>query len=141
MIELNYPLFDGEKVWEAASVTVENGVITGVTALSAGEVDTGYFLMPGLIDAHTHVSASEQIAAMLRSGITATCDVSASAEMIRSSGKLNIVSSAGMAMGFVVKGKSYVEKAVAGGAKYIKVICLKKYHRKTGIAVHRRYRP
>ena len=121
-IELNYPVFDGEKVWENATVVIENGIITEVTALNESTVDSRYFLMPGLIDAHTHMGTMEQVDTMLKYGITATCDVSASTELIDASNQLTIHSSAGMAMGMVLNGKSYVDKAVKCGAKYIKVL-------------------
>ena len=121
-VVLNYPVFDGEKVWAYASVVIENGVITEVTALDESTADSRYFLMPGLIDAHTHMGTHEQVETMLKYGITATCDVSAPQNLVAASDRLIIHSSAGMAMGMVLSGKSYVEKAVESGAKYIKVL-------------------
>lgn len=121
MPELKYPLFDGEKVWEGATVTVENGIITAVTACDPAQGKEG-FLMPGLIDGHTHMGTTAHVEAMLRRGITATCDVSASRELVEASKQLEIVSSAGMAMGMVLNPKGYVEKAAANGARYIKVL-------------------
>lgn len=41
------------------------------------------FLMPGLIDAHTHMGEKEQIRKMLKNGITATCDVSAPSDLVQ----------------------------------------------------------
>jgi len=76
---LNYPVFDGVRVWENASVVIENGIISEETVLGEGTADNRYFLMPGLIDAHTHIGTQEQIDTMLKYGITATCDVGASA--------------------------------------------------------------
>lgn len=121
MIELKYPLFDGEKIWEGAAVTIENGIITSVTVCDPEECGDG-FLMPGLIDAHTHMGTMAQVESMLRSGITATCDVSASRELVASSKQLEIVSSAGMAIGMVMNPKGFVEKCAANGARYIKVL-------------------
>lgn len=121
MLKLKYPLFDGEKVWEGAAVTVENGLITSVTACDPAQCGEG-FLMPGLIDAHTHIWTDAQVEALLRSGITTTCDVSASKVQVESSKQLEIVSSAGMAMGMVMNPKGYVEKAAANGARYFKVL-------------------
>ena len=121
MLELKYPLFDGEKVWEGAAVTVDNGIITSVTARDSSECCEG-FLMPGLIDAHTHMGSNAHVDAMLRNGITATCDVSAFRELVESSKQLEIISSAGMAMGMVMNSKGFVERAVANGARYIKVL-------------------
>lgn len=121
MIKLNYPLFDGEKVWDGAAVTVEDGIITSVQECDPAECGEG-FLMPGLIDAHTHMGNMHHVEAMLRSGITATCDVCAPDELIESSKQLDIISSGGMAMGVVMSPSGYVEKAVSNGAKYIKVL-------------------
>lgn len=121
MLELKYPLFDGEKVWEGAAVTIENGIVTSIQECKPVQCDEG-FLMPGLIDAHTHMGTADHINAMLKNGITATCDVSASADLIEASKQLEIVSSAGMAMGMVINSGGYVEKAAANGARYIKVL-------------------
>lgn len=118
-VTLNYPLFDGEKIIENASVDVENGIITSVA--EAESVDSRYLLMPGLIDAHTHMSTEEQIERMLKNGITATCDVSAPYSLIATSRQLTIVPSAGMTMG-TLNGRGYVNKAIESGAKYIKVL-------------------
>lgn len=116
---LNYPLFDGEKITENASVTIENGIITAVS--EAESTSKNCLLMPGLIDAHTHMTSEEQIRTMLKSGVTATCDVCAPASLIEGSKRLTIVSSAGMAIG-ALSGKSYVNKAIENGARYIKVL-------------------
>lgn len=116
---LNYPLFDGEKVIEKACVVIENGIITAVEETET--VASNYFLVPGLIDAHTHMSTREHIKAMLENGVTATCDVSASATLIENAKPFTIISSAGMTMG-TLNGKAYVKKTVEGGAKYIKVM-------------------
>lgn len=121
MVKLSYPLFDGERVWEGATVTVEKGLITAVEECSPAACGEG-FLMPGLIDAHVHMEAEIHVEAMLRSGITAVCDVSASRALIEASKQLEIISSAGMAMGIVMNPKGYVEQAAANGAKYIKVL-------------------
>lgn len=118
-ITLNYPLFDGRRVIENASVVIENGVIASVSR--AESVDGRYFLMPGLMDAHTHMSTEEQVERMLKNGITATCDVAAPSSLVASSKQLTIVSSAGMTMG-TLNGRGYVKKAVGNGARYIKVL-------------------
>lgn len=118
---LNYPLFDGEKIIENASVTIKDGIITSVTECENTESD--YFLISGFIDAHTHINNSTQIDTMLNNGITAACDVAASASLIESCINFSFVSSAGMTMG-TLNGKSYVKKAIENGAKYIKVLLM-----------------
>ena len=124
MPELKYPLFDGERVREGAAVSVENGVITAVRECDPAACGAG-FLLPALIDSHVHIKASAQIEAMLRSGIAAVCDVSAtSGELAATSPHLTIVRSTRMAMGVVLDPRGYVEKAAASGAQYIKVLLL-----------------
>lgn len=118
-VTLNYPLFDGEKILENASVTIENGIITAVTG-SEG-VDSRCLLMPGLIDAHTHMTNEHQVSEMRKTGVVATCDVCAPSELVANSKGLTIISSAGMTIG-TLNGKGYVKKAIENGAKYIKVL-------------------
>lgn len=121
MPELCYPMFDGERVWNGAAVTTENGIITSVRECDPAMCGDG-FLMPGLTDAHTHINTSADINAMLDAGITTVCDVSASKSLVEASQQLDIVSSGGMAMGLVLNAGGYVEQAVANGARYIKVL-------------------
>lgn len=118
---LNYPLFDGEKVVEDAAVIIEDGKIAQIKQSEA--VDRSCFLMPGLIDAHTHMENMQQIDLMLKNGVTGTCDVAAPASLIRDSKQFLIVPSAGMTMG-TLNGKAYVKKAIADGAAYIKVLLM-----------------
>lgn len=118
---LSYPIFDGRKVIENASVVIRDGMIADVN--EAENADSHYFLMPGLIDAHTHMCTEEQVRAMLGSGVAATCDVSASASLVEKAKPFAIISSAGMTMG-TLNGKSYVKKAVGDGARYIKVLLM-----------------
>ncbi len=118
-VSLNYPLFNGEKIIENAAVTIENGIITDISEAEGRNGD--YLLMPGLIDAHTHMTGAYQVSDMLGSGVVATCDVSAPRELIENAQGLRIISSAGMTMG-TLSGKGYVKKSIEGGARYIKVL-------------------
>ena len=118
---LNYPLFDGEKIMESASVIVENGII--MIKNKNVSTDSDYLLMPGLIDAHTHLGTKEQVRAMLQSGVAAACDVAAPDSLIKSANPFTIISSAGMTMG-TLSGKSYVNNAIKNGARYIKVLLM-----------------
>ena len=114
------PVFDGEKMWEMATVTVENGVITEISP--GGENgEEGLFLMPGLIDGHVHISEKPQMDMLLKRGVTTACDVSAPAEIRNSGHKLNIVSSCIMAKGDVEDGSAHVEKAIGIDADFIKL--------------------
>ena len=114
-------VFDGEKVWENADITVENGVITEFVAESTNPKTTDCFIMPGLIDGHVHISDESQLKMFTDCGITTVCDVSVPKEIRDKSDKLNIHSSYIMATGDTEDGKAHVEKAVAIGADYIKL--------------------
>lgn len=118
---LNYPIFDGQKVIENARVEVKNGKIS---AINEGiNTNTDCLLTPGLIDAHTHINAKKQTEILIKNGVTAACDVSASPSLISAAKPFTIVSSAGMTMG-TLNGKAYVNKAVRQGAAYIKVLLM-----------------
>ncbi len=117
---LNYPLFDGERVIENASVVIKNGVITALGSSKRADAD-GLFMLPGLIDAHTHINTAAQAEAMLKCGITAACDISAPASLIERSKHFTFVSSAGMTMG-TLNGRAYARHAIACGAAYVKVM-------------------
>ena len=118
---LNYPFFDGEKVVENSAIVIDNGIITEI--LETQDVDSDYFIMPGLIDAHTHMNTKEQIETMLKNGVTGTCDVAATEFLVQNAKQFKIVSSFGMTMG-TLNGKSYVKKAIDAGAGYIKVLLM-----------------
>lgn len=120
---LNYPLYDGKKLIENASVVIEDGVITQITEMEGKCVNSDFLLMPGFIDAHTHISTQEQIEIMLKNGVIGTCDVAASETLVKNAKDFTIVSSFGMTMG-TLNGKSYVKKAMDAGAKYIKVLLM-----------------
>ncbi len=118
-VTLNYPLFDGHKIYENACVVIENGIIKSVAQTEKS--DSKYFLMPGLIDAHSHIDNRAQVEQMLKNGIAGTCDVSSDKVFAESLKQFEIVRSAGICMGTLC-GKSYVKNAIKNGAKYIKVL-------------------
>ncbi len=76
----NVRLFDGERQHDNAVVTIEGRTVTGVDtgAGSPGTVDVdgrGGLLMPGLIDAHVHVTAPEDPQQLAAHGITTALDM------------------------------------------------------------------
>lgn len=80
-------LFDGEKVTENASITVANGKILAVNDNSTVPKEAqviegqGKTLLPGLIDAHTHVVEKGQLAQTLVFGVTTELDMFMSHEL------------------------------------------------------------
>lgn len=121
-VTLNYPVFDGTRVWEQGSVVIENGIISEKTTLSEGEPDSNYLLMPGLIDAHTHISKQGQMELMVASGVTTTCDVAITPELQDSFDFLNVCTARSGAFVSVASGQAFVESMIAQGAEYIKVV-------------------
>ena len=77
----NARIFDGSSVIEATDLLIENGLISSVgRALEAPEdaivVDAdGAFLMPGLIDSHTHTFDSSMLTQSLAFGVTTDLDM------------------------------------------------------------------
>ena len=120
-VSIECTLFDGEAVQGNAVVTLENGKITNI-AYGEGDGSDDYFIMPGLIDAHCHVSKDSQVEDMLKNGVTAVCDAAASQELIDSSESLYIWSSHTTVMPGITYGRATAESEIAGGAKYIKVM-------------------
>lgn len=119
---LCYPLFDGERVYEAATVVIENGRISAVKPGTAGEKGGDGFLMPGLMDGHTHLIGKKPMDRLLGSGVTTTCAVGVPETVARQSDYLKIHTSRTMALGNVADGKAYVLEELRSGADYIKVI-------------------
>lgn len=118
---INCILFDGVNLIKNTTISIENGRIISIEK-NLQNNNTVNFIMPCLVDAHTHMTSIEQAQKMLSYGINTTFDVCASSTLIESSKNLNIISSIDMAMGIVLNPKKYVEAAINKGAKYIKVL-------------------
>lgn len=114
------PVFDGEKLYENATVTVENGVIVSVVETDV-KPDCDMLLMPGLIDGHVHISQPEQLKMLTDCGITTVCDVSVSPQIRAMSDKLKIHTSHIMAKGDVENGADHVNKTIAAGGDFVKL--------------------
>lgn len=83
----NVRVFDGARVIPTATVTVENGVITGVGAVNVPEGATvvdgkGKTLLPGFIDAHAHVFP-DSLKRALRFGVTTELDMFTSLQVMK----------------------------------------------------------
>ena len=114
--------FDGNEFNKSATFVLENGVITNDVVFGNEETDSEYFLMPGLIDAHTHISSEKEIKKMIKNGVLTTCDAAAGKELVSASGVLNIHTSLTTVMPGLTDGRARVEELIAQGADYIKVM-------------------
>lgn len=119
---LSCAVFDGKEVWEDSNVVIKDGVITEETSLKKGETDSDYFLMPGLIDAHAHLTTPYQMELLVKNGVTTVCDVSASKELQNSYEALNVWSSRTSVWMDVDDADAFVKNTIAQGGKYIKVV-------------------
>ncbi len=121
MIELKYPMFDGDKFIKGACLKLEDGIITSISECGIEECAKG-FIMPTLVDCHTHLVNNKQVDALLKYGISTTYDVCASKALINDSKMVDIISSLDMAMGMVLNPASFVRNVYEKGGKYIKVL-------------------
>ena len=116
-------VFDGTEIKGVASISIENGKISKEIIFDKDEnTDSNYFLMPGLIDAHTHITNEKQIEQMINNGVTTTYDVAATGDIANSSEILNIWTATTTIMPGISNGKSMVNNLIAQGADYIKVM-------------------
>lgn len=113
-------LFDGVNLTNNVTVIIDEEKIISIEKSDIN--NSNYFMMPCLIDAHTHMININQVNQMISHGINTTFDVCAPTSLIKSTKDLNIISSIDMAMGIVFNPKNYVEKEISKGAKYIKVL-------------------
>jgi len=145
-------VFDGRRLGEPRTVVVVDGVIAGDGEQAAVSRDAeivearGAALLPGLIDAHVHVDAAEQLVHLADAGVTTAFDMGApklsTTFALRAAGsRMPTLRSAGYPasapkgmhtkqMGFplstAVAGPSdadrFVAERVAEGSDYIKII-------------------
>lgn len=118
---VNCILFDGNNLSNNKKIIIEDGIVKSIEDSESVECSK-FFVMPCLIDAHTHMGKMAQVEKMNSYGISTTFDVSATTSLINKSTKLNIISSISMAMLFVPNAKNFIENSVKYGAKYIKVL-------------------
>lgn len=117
-------VFDGQEIIGTTTLVVENGkVVNEVIIEQTDNFDNiDYFLMPGLIDAHSHITSKEEIEKMINNGIMTTYDVAASKELVNSNHEFNMWSSITTIMPGISDGKATVNSLIAQGADYIKVM-------------------
>lgn len=119
---LSCAVFDGKEVWEDSTVVIKDGVISEETSLKKGEANSDYFLMPGLIDAHAHLTTPYQMELLVKNGVTTVCDVSASEKLQNSYEALNVWSARTSIWMDVEDADAFVKDTIAQGGTYVKVV-------------------
>lgn len=119
---LSCAVFDGKEIWNNCTVVLKDGIISKESTFDHGEAESEYFLIPGLIDAHAHISHLYQMEQFVKSGVTAVCDVSAPDNLENAYPALRIWSSRSMIWLSTENVKSYVDGVLAAGGKYIKAV-------------------
>lgn len=119
---LNCCIFDGENISESTKTIIKDGKILSEFFQHKNKDNNNYFLMPGLIDAHTHVSFRNQLTKMRKNGVTGSCSISTPNSIKQKNGYPRIWSSYSMALGGINNAKAYVENEISHGADYIKVL-------------------
>lgn len=114
--------FNGNEVHGTATLVLENGVIAEDIVFGQEESDSEYFLMPALIDAHTHISSENHIKQMINNGVMTTCDAAAGDEMLATAGLLDIHTSRTTVMPGLTDGRGRAQELIDQGADYIKVM-------------------
>lgn len=118
----NVRIFDGEKMNDNSRVVIENGLISDKTSADTVIDGKGAFLIPGLIDAHAHVSSKKNINALVEHGVTTACTLDQSVKTLRLADSVKAWSCCTMAVGEVPYPEDFAAREKKNGADYIKVI-------------------
>ena len=118
----NVRVFDGFQLSEMTTVVMENGLISDKKDADVVIDGKGGFLMPGLIDSHSHLTWKANAKACVRAGVTATISISSTEKVKALPDSTRIFSTHGRALGSCEDGKAFVEEEAANGAAYIKII-------------------
>lgn len=120
---LECTVFDGIEIKGNATISIENGKFSNEIIFNQNSSDDSkFFLMPGLIDAHTHITNEKQIEEMINNGVTTAYDVAASKKIANSSENFNMWTATTTIMPGISNGRATVNNLIAQGADYVKVM-------------------
>ncbi|KAJ5605620.1 hypothetical protein N7510_008401 [Penicillium lagena] len=142
----NVRVFDGQKIQEPSTVIIDGELIGNPDAVPTETVDAhGSILLPGLIDCHIHLTGPKDLSQMARYGVTTALDMATwPADLLNSlRGRNGVTDIRGCGLAATAPGSAhshiptipkealvsntaeaerFVEKQVAEGADYIKVV-------------------
>lgn len=119
---LNACIFDGKDIHESTGIVIKDGVLLNGVSEGNKISSEEFFLMPGLIDAHTHISFVNQLKKLRKNGVTGSCSISSPNYIKRKENYPKIWSPYSMAWGGTTNAKTYVENEISHGADYIKIM-------------------
>lgn len=119
----NVHIFDGYQMREQQAIGFDEGGSFVVASQSADRVidGQGKWLIPGLIDAHTHPTHAKNTKAMAKNGVTSTFAITAPDD-VKVSGSTRIFTTHDMALGGITDGRAFVQNEIRRGADYIKIV-------------------
>lgn len=117
-------VFNGKKIIGSTTLILNNGkIINEITIKEKDNYDDiKYFITPGLIDAHTHITSDDEVDQMISNGIVGAYDVAASKKQANSNNKFKMNTATTTIMPGISNGNSTVESLIEQGADYIKVM-------------------
>lgn len=118
----NVRVFDGLQMSDLTTVVMENGLISDKTTADVEIDGKGGFLMPGLIDSHSHLTWKKNAKASIRAGVTSTFSIGSTEKVKQLTDSTRIFSTHGRAIGDCEDGKAFVEEEAANGSAYIKIV-------------------
>lgn len=118
----NVRVFDGFKMSEMTTVVMENGLISDKETADVVIDGKGGFLMPGLIDSHSHLTWKKNARSCVRAGVTSTFSIGSTEKVKKLSDSTRIFSTYGRAIGNCEDGRAFVAEEAANGAAYIKIV-------------------
>lgn len=120
----NVHVFNGYEMTDMDHVFFDaDGLFCDSDESSADVTDgRGMFLMPGLIDAHTHPVNQKNLQGFMKNGVTSSFAISAPDEIRNLPESTRIFSTYSMALGNVRDGREFVRNEIAHGSAYIKIV-------------------
>lgn len=117
-------VFNGKEVIGSTTIIIENGKIINELIIEEKDNydDIKYFIMPGLIDSHTHITSENELNQMLNNGIISAYDVASSKEFANSNKNFKMSTAITTLMPGILNGKSNVNNLINQEADFIKVM-------------------
>ena len=118
----NVRIFDGFGMSGLTTVVMSDGRISDKPHAENVIDGKGGFLMPGLIDSHTHLNRKSNARKSVKAGVTSTFSIASADKVKQLPNSTRIFSTHGSALGSCTDAKAFVEQEAANGTAYVKII-------------------